>query len=62
MQEYTEVRAEIEGYEAILADETKVLAIIRQDLLDMKSKYGDPRRTEIIASVGEFDIEDLIAE
>ena len=61
-EEYVLISEEIEGYELILAEESRVLDIIREDLQEMKRKYGDPRRTEIIGSVGEFDIEDLIAE
>ncbi len=60
--EYTEVSTEIEGYEAILADEARIMDIIREDIIEMKEKYGDARRTEIVGEVGEFDIEDLIAE
>ncbi len=62
VNEYAEVSSEIEGYESILADETRVMDIIREDLLEMKEKYADERRTEIVGEVGEFDIEDLIAE
>lgn len=49
--------------EAILADEQKVLAIIREELLEMKEKYGDKRRTKIVAKdVGKFSDEELIPE
>ncbi len=61
-KEYAALLEEIEGYEAILASEQLVLDIIREDLYEMKEKYGDPRRTEIAEDVGDFDIEDLIAE
>jgi len=60
--DYTELCEEIEGYEAILADETRVLDIIREDLFEIKDKYDDPRRTDIVAGIGEFNVEDLIAE
>ncbi|NLF31197.1 MAG: DNA gyrase subunit A [Planctomycetes bacterium] len=62
VSDYTAVCEEIEGYEAILADENLVLDIIREDLHEMKGKYNDARRTDIVAGVGEFNIEDLIAE
>ena len=39
-----------------------MLDIIREDIYEMKEKYGDKRRTEIAGDVGEFDIEDLIAD
>lgn len=61
-RDYCRLHEEIEGYEAILRDEALVHDIIREDLFEMKEKYGDARRTEIDASVGEFDIEELITE
>ena len=62
VRDYTEICEEIGGYEVILADEARVMDIIREDLFEMKSKYDNPRRTDIIAGVGDLDIEDLIAE
>ncbi|MBI5726137.1 MAG: DNA gyrase subunit A [Planctomycetes bacterium] len=61
-QNYGELCEEVEGYEAILNDENLLLDVIREDIFEMKEKYGDERRTEIIADVGDFQIEDLIAE
>jgi DNA gyrase subunit A len=61
-RDYSELVEEIEGYEAILANERLLLDVIRQDIHEISEKYGDARRTEIIGHVGEFDIEDLIAE
>jgi len=60
--DYCRLCEEIEGCEAILADEAMLLDVIREDLYEQKDRYGDARRTEIIGEVGEFDIEDLIAE
>ena len=60
--EWTGVREEIEGYEAILGDERLVLDIVVTDLDEMAEKFGDPRRTEITTEVGDFNVEDLIAE
>jgi len=60
--EYAALCEEIAGYEAILAQEQLVLDIIREDLYEMKEKYKDPRRTQIIGEATEFDIEDLVAE
>jgi DNA gyrase subunit A len=59
--EYSEVAEEIQGYEAILRDENLVLDIIREDVLEMREKYGDDRRTEITGSVSGFNMEALIA-
>ena len=52
----------IAEYEGILADEQKVLAIVKEECLKMRDKYGDERRTEISIVSGEVDIEDLIPE
>ncbi len=60
--EWVEVRGKIQDYEAILREERLVLNIIAEDLHELKGAYGDARRTEIIGEVGDFDIEDLIAE
>jgi DNA gyrase subunit A len=62
-KEYGEITQQIEGYEAILAKEEVLLDIIRKDINEMKTKYGDARRTEIRTQQAEtFDIEDLIAD
>jgi len=60
--DYSRLCEEIEGHEAILGSEARLLDVIREDLYELKDRYGDARRTEIIADVGEFNIEDLIAE
>ncbi len=60
--DYSKLCEEIEGYEAILTNETLLMDIIREDVFEMREKYGDERRTEIVGDVGEFNIEDLIAE
>ncbi len=56
------LQLKIAEYEAILADEHKVLAIVKDECLKMRDKYGDERRTEISVVSGEVDIEDLIPE
>ena len=61
-QEYADVKLEIESYRAILADENLVLDIIREDCYELKDRYADARRTEIIGDVGEFNLEDLVAD
>ena len=60
--EWVEIREKIEEYEAILHDERLVLNIIAEDLYEVKEKYGDARRTEIVAEAEELNLEDLIAE
>ena len=61
-EELASLQAKIENWEAILADDARVLAIVKDELLDMKKRFGDERRTEIQSVTGEVDIEDLIAE
>ena len=60
VNEYREVVEEIEGYEKILGDIRLVLDIIREDMLEMREKYGDDRRTEISGDVSDMNLEDLI--
>jgi DNA gyrase subunit A len=60
--EYLEVIQLIERLRAILDSPAKVLQIIRDDLAEIKERFGDERRTQIVAASGEFEIEDLIAE
>lgn len=59
-KELGELHTKIEGWREILADEAKVLGIVKTELMAMRDKYGDERRTEIAAVSGEVDIEDLI--
>jgi len=61
-KEYAELTEQIEGYEAILANEEILLDIIREDIYEIKEKYGGARRTKIAAKVEQLDMEDLIAE
>ena len=50
----------VEEYRAILADEAKVYEIIKNELTEIKNKYGDKRRTELCEATEEIDLEDLI--
>ena len=52
----------IAEYKAILADEKLVLGIIKDELTEIKDKYGDDRRTSFDIDVEDFDVEDLIKE
>jgi DNA gyrase subunit A len=58
--EYTGIIGEIEGYEAILADPARVLAIVVTDCEEMKARYNSPRLTVIEDAEGDIDIEALI--
>ncbi len=61
--EYQQLLEKIAEYKAILADRQLVLSIVKGELLQIREKYGDDRRTEIIdQSAVAFDAEDLIAE
>ncbi len=60
--EYAELLKKIELCRAILASEKKVEAIIKEELENLKKKYGDERRTDIVGEVEELEVEDLIAE
>jgi len=59
--EYAELQAKIAEFKAILADPARIRAIVRDDMLDIKRRFADPRRTEIRPDEGELSIEDLIA-
>ncbi|WP_295044914.1 DNA gyrase subunit A [Ruminococcus sp.] len=58
--EIAALKAKIDEYIAILADEGRQREIIREELIVIRNKFADPRRTEICAVNGEVDIEDLI--
>ncbi|GAB4320622.1 MAG: DNA gyrase subunit A [Candidatus Sumerlaeia bacterium] len=60
--EIKELKAQIKELRAILASPRKVLEIIEKELTEIKEKYADPRRTDIIAKAEELTIEDIIAE
>lgn len=61
-KEYAELMEKIEGYQAILSNDEVLLDIIREDIYEIKEKYSDKRRTQIIEQVEDFEIEDLIAD
>lgn len=61
-QEYKDVLEVIDWLESVLADEHKVLNLIKEELLEVKKRFGDPRRTVITSDVSKLEIEDLIAE
>lgn len=58
--ELAALHARIANLEDILSDDQKIFAIVKEECIKMRDKYGDERRTEISAVSGEVDIEDLI--
>ena len=60
--EYAELQKLIAYYREVLANESMVLGIIKDEILEIKRKYADPRRTEISMLEGEIDMLDLIQE
>jgi DNA gyrase subunit A len=62
--EFADLQERIAELRAILGDEARIDALIREELLELKSIYAknDDRRTEIVAAEGELELEDLIAE
>jgi DNA gyrase subunit A len=61
-EEHKELTKLIKELRAILADEKKVLGLVKKELSEVGDRYGDERRTEITAAEGELDIEDVIAD
>jgi len=61
-QEYKEVIKAIARYEDILRDERKVMALVREELQDVKQRFGDARRTRITGKDAELEEEDLIPD
>ena len=58
--EYLELMKLIDELRSILASETKLLDLIKKELLEMKVKYSSPRKTEIVGATGDFRMEDVI--
>jgi len=61
-EEYNELMKLISYYKDVLSSESLVFKIIKDELLEIKEKFGDERLTKIIAAEGEFEVEDLIKE
>ena len=61
-EEYAELMKLIAHLKEILASEKLVYDIIKEELLEMKKKFGDERKTKIVAAEGEIDLDDLIKE
>lgn len=60
--EYEELQRKIAYYKELLADEKKLMGVVKDEMLEIKDKWNDKRRTKIVAAVDEFDEEDLIEE
>ena len=60
--EYADLMQKIGYYKQLLADEKMLMNVIRDELLEIKTKYADARRTKIVTNTEELDEEDLIAE
>ena len=60
--EYEDLRKKIEYYNMLLADEKMLMGVVKEELLEIKEKYGDERRTKIVADMSDMDDEDLIEE
>ena len=60
--EYDELQKRIAYYKSLLADEHKLMGVVKDELLEINEKWGDPRRTKIVADEGELDEEALIDE
>ena len=60
--EFKELQAKIAYYEELLADPVKMRAVLREELIEIRDKFGDKRKTEIQDVEDEIDIEDLIEE
>ncbi|WP_241654020.1 DNA gyrase subunit A [Geovibrio thiophilus] len=60
--EYEDTLKDIEYYKSILGNRAVMMGVIRDELTEVNDKYGDERRTEIVAAAGEFNMEDLIPD
>ena len=60
--EYSDIVDKITEYRDILSNRDRQTDIIKEELLDIKDRYGDGRRTEVIYSAEDFDVEDMIAD
>ena len=61
-QEYKDIMETIAWLEAVLADEHKVLTLIKEELLDVRKRFADERRTVITSDLSKLEVEDLIAD
>ncbi|MFP6827800.1 MAG: DNA gyrase subunit A [Gammaproteobacteria bacterium] len=62
LKEFSELVDKIQGYQEILAEPERLQAVIREELIEIRERYADPRRTEIVEDYADLTIEDLIPE
>src|SRR5438477_1390347 len=62
VEEYAETEKAIQRYRAILADEREIWKIITEELRELRAKYADPRRTQLVPEAAAISVEDLIVE
>ncbi len=62
MEEHGELVKTVAYYEAVLSDEKLLLGIIKEEILEVRRKYADPRRTEIAIATDDIDLDDIIQE
>ena len=62
MPEYIQLLEKIKYFKEIIENEYRVIEIIKEELLEVKKKFGNPRRTQIIADQYDIEDEDLIKE
>ena len=62
LDELKETQAEIKRLRELLASAAAIMEVVRDELVELKEKYGDERRTEIVGAAEEINLEDLIAE
>ncbi|MBN2311306.1 MAG: DNA gyrase subunit A [Candidatus Hydrogenedentes bacterium] len=60
--EYADLLKQIERFKQILSSERTILAEVRKEIIELKKRHGDARRTEILYETSEFNVEDLIAD
>jgi DNA gyrase subunit A len=62
LKEFSDLVDKIQGYQEILAEPERLQAVIREELIEIRERYADPRRTEIVEDYADLTIEDLIPE
>ena len=62
LKEFSELVDKIQGYQEILAEPERLQTVIREELIEIRERYADPRRTEIVEDYADLTIEDLIPE
>ncbi len=61
-EEYNELLKTIAYYRELLADTKKIMGVVKKELLEIKERFADPRRTQIVDEEGDFSPEELVAE